>query len=178
MSGTAPKQFYFDSGAVSILASSEEEALQKARFVRLSAERKVFEPAAFLVSDLDAIEVCEASWSCFVYVMKCGAGPVKIGGSNVPSIRMREVQTGNPYPVTIEALFKTNRASAVESRTHKFLAKKRMCGEWFDVSVDEAVEAVMHVAARMPCLVLPHTESVVPLLLPLGQRRDLGHEPW
>jgi hypothetical protein len=170
----------FESGGVSIIASSEYEAGQKLREIRLAAEQAKFSPEDFMVSQygFDYLIEAERRWKSFIYVMQCEAGPVKIGVAQTPSCRVFEIQTGNPYNVEVEALAMFNRRTKLETTAHKILSDKRMSGEWFDVTPIEAVSAIQEAAKRVKCLILPCLEDPAALASAIGQKRDLGQEAW
>lgn len=168
----------FQDGRVVVWARSEQDAREHVLKIRDEAQLKVYSPADFILEDFDQVFEAEDGWRSFVYVMQCEPGPVKIGFSDLPSERIFGVQTGNPYEIQLEAIVKFNRGAKLESRTHKVLADKRMCGEWFDVTPLEAVAAIQEAASQIPCLVLPHFESPSALACSIGQMRDLGYHPW
>ena len=75
---------------------------------------------------------------CYVYFIQSDQSkskkPVKIGMANDPQKRLEELQTGNPYELSVIATieFKTRRdASLAESHLHRRLSRMRMRGEWF-----------------------------------------------
>lgn len=92
-------------------------------------------------------------------------GYVKIGVSSKPDNRRRALQAASGTPLTVmfamqcddQSCLAAPSAHRVERIAHSLLSAKRRHGEWFDVSADEAVDAVM--AARKiaaPLLPMPH----------------------
>ena len=71
---------------------------------------------------------------------------VKIGISASPLGRLAELSTASPFPLSlefqIEATWYENHAADVERRVHSNLAARRMNGEWFKVSVAEAITEI------------------------------------
>jgi len=69
----------------------------------------------------------------YLYVISDGEN-FKIGISNQLDYRLRSLQTGNARPLKIVAHFGHEKVSAnrLEFHLHKFLAKYRLVGEWFD----------------------------------------------
>jgi hypothetical protein len=66
-----------------------------------------------------------------VYVIGAASGgPVKIGHSRSPEDRLRTIQTGCPWPVSI--LASAPGGAAAERRLHDRFANYRI-GEWFDL---------------------------------------------
>lgn len=63
-------------------------------------------------------------------------GPVKVGVANDAEKRLKTLQTGNPYRLTIWKTFPIpdrDIAMHVEHAFHAVLAKQRLGGEWFDM---------------------------------------------
>lgn len=79
----------------------------------------------------------------FLYIMQSGEH-VKIGVSGDPLARLSGVQTGNPESVHLLYVFKplARKASWVEGEVHKTLRGRRVRGEWFAVTPEEAMDAV------------------------------------
>lgn len=67
-----------------------------------------------------------------IYFIQMGKdGPIKIGssGNESPERRCKDLQVGNPYPLTVLHYFRTVRALEVE--LHSVLSAYRIRGEWF-----------------------------------------------
>lgn len=84
--------------------------------------------------------------SRFVYVISVSGGHVKIGRSDAPWKRLMDIQVGNPRPVRLHLCLCTQPMDAVtvEAKAHARLFQKRVEGEWFDCTVEQAVKAVLH----------------------------------
>jgi hypothetical protein len=69
----------------------------------------------------------------YLYVISDGEN-FKIGITRQLDYRLRTLQTGNPRPLKMVAHFEHERipADRFEFYLHKFLAKYRLTGEWFD----------------------------------------------
>jgi DNA-binding transcriptional regulator YiaG len=79
----------------------------------------------------------------YVYVLRAGSGPVKIGRASNPEARRRELSAGCPY--RLELVYKHPckvPAKLVEADTHRMLWEYRTWGEWFEVSAEDAIEAI------------------------------------
>jgi hypothetical protein len=76
-----------------------------------------------------------------VYVMQ-GRDCVKVGFSKNPQARRVSLQSRNTGVLSVAAEFPVDDARAVESAAHKMLSERRLEGEWFDASVDEAVAVI------------------------------------
>ena len=87
----------------------------------------------------------------FVYVISGEHGRQKIGCSNHPKQRIRELQTGSPYPLKFEFVGEAvdDVGGQIEVEAHFMLAQHRAEGEWFVVPPDVAVTAVMAAAHRL-----------------------------
>ena len=77
-----------------------------------------------------------------VYVMKNELGLVKIGNSKNPKMRQKQLCAASGFSVEIEHVFETDKAWAIEHAAHGLLAERRKVGEWFDISVSDAVKAI------------------------------------
>lgn len=79
-----------------------------------------------------------------IYVVSISdEGPVKIGIASNMSTRLSGIQTGSPVKLTVSHLHIVHGdAFALEKAVHASLASRRLHGEWFDVSVHIAVEAI------------------------------------
>ncbi|MFG2629960.1 GIY-YIG nuclease family protein [Streptomyces sp. NPDC048473] len=70
-----------------------------------------------------------------VYLIGSPESPlVKIGWSDNPERRLRDLQTGSPVPLQLLALFEGG--AVIEAALHRQLADKRRHGEWFDLGAD------------------------------------------
>lgn len=84
----------------------------------------------------------------FLYVIAAAKeGPVKLGLSVHPEKRVRQLQTASPVPLSI---FHTEeiedvRVKIAEKALHQLLGHKRMKGEWFDMTVEDAIAEVIHI---------------------------------
>lgn len=84
-----------------------------------------------------------------VYVISVPNGPVKIGSSGSPALRLRSLQTGFPTELKLHHQQQSTDAHLAERAAHYILREKRLHGEWFDVSVDAAIAAVASVLDAM-----------------------------
>jgi hypothetical protein len=71
-----------------------------------------------------------------IYLIK-SAGRVKIGYSNNPWKRYRQLSTGCPTPMALIFTLYCDDAPSVERKLHEIFEERRERGEWFRVSVDE-----------------------------------------
>ena len=73
----------------------------------------------------------------------------KVGISNNPLSRIKGIQTGCPFPLSIIKKYNLNSySSIVEKKIHSFLEKdtsvKSLVGEWFSCDVDKIDKLVQH----------------------------------
>jgi len=83
-----------------------------------------------------------------IYVMESEVG-VKIGISKNPNERLRQVTNASGMQVSLRHTREHESAYAVEQNAHKLLADKRRTGEWFNVTVDEAIAAIDEAASEI-----------------------------
>lgn len=99
------------------------------------------------------------SESSFVYVIKDEAGRVKIGSSNDPSRRLKELQTGHPERLTLEFIgASTIDGAVIERMAHNVLHNYRINNEWFSISTAYAISAIYGVAAKHEAKIKQITE--------------------
>lgn len=84
-----------------------------------------------------------------LYVIRSEAGPVKIGISADPIRRLAQIIYGQPFTATLEHTREVDRELHTEAAVHRELAEYHRRAEWFDVSVERAVEAIDVVLERM-----------------------------
>jgi hypothetical protein len=68
----------------------------------------------------------------YVYLGYDGTGLFKIGITNDPSRRIKQLRTGNPT-FTFLWCFQTENAAIKELEIHTFLSESRFSNEWFDL---------------------------------------------
>jgi hypothetical protein len=81
----------------------------------------------------------------FVYVISAGPQRQKIGISKNVAGRLAQLQTGHHSGLEVEAMVECRDERAaleVESLAHRLLGAKRLRGEWFLTSPQEAIGAV------------------------------------
>lgn len=84
----------------------------------------------------------------FLYIIASDAnGPVKLGLSTNPEKRVRQLQTGNVAPLQIYHTEEVadDRVKIAEKALHRLLGHKRIKGEWFNLTVEEALSEVIHI---------------------------------
>jgi len=95
----------------------------------------------------------------FVYVISGDHGRQKIGMTDDPPRRIRELQTGSPYALKFEFVGETENEGAgpVEVEAHFMLNPHKSPGgdEWFTVPPDVAITAVMASAHRLGYRIKP-----------------------
>lgn len=77
----------------------------------------------------------------YVYLMQIeGRDIYKIGHSKNPKVRIKNIQTGNPFKVMIVSSYKSKRAIKIETHLHYRFASYKIAeddvelqGEWFNL---------------------------------------------
>lgn len=78
-----------------------------------------------------------------IYVIRSEGGPLKIGVAKNPKGRLASLQTASASKLHLSFVTDlTEDATAIESAAHHILRLKRLNGEWFAASVDEARQAI------------------------------------
>lgn len=81
----------------------------------------------------------------FIYIISPSRhqnGPVKIGISDNPQKRLKQIQTGHPEKIEIKHLeeISTRRKTLeLEKNLHRDFSIYRSHGEWFNMTVDDAI---------------------------------------
>lgn len=79
----------------------------------------------------------------YVYVIANADRRFKIGMAADPQSRLHQLQTGQPDRLQLVFSHETNKARDVERAAHTILELHRLTGEWFAVTQDIAVAAVL-----------------------------------
>ena len=78
-----------------------------------------------------------------LYVVSCG-GLIKIGATTNVGRRLRALQVGSPFTVTLERMWDVpeDRVFRIEAWVHRRLSEHRVRGEWFkiDLSIIDEIE--------------------------------------
>jgi predicted GIY-YIG superfamily endonuclease len=82
----------------------------------------------------------------FIYVIGCDYGPYKIGLSKHPEKRLKQLQTGFPYKLHVHYTHEVDEKQVrnVEKAIHKIMNYNRTHGEWFNLTLDEAIAEVQY----------------------------------
>ena len=81
----------------------------------------------------------------YLYVIAASPeGPCKIGFSANPEKRVRQLQTGHAYLLKLQysQVVPNHEARRIEKQIHRTIGYRRSQGEWFSVTVDEAIAEV------------------------------------
>ena len=70
-----------------------------------------------------------------IYLIRGNNGKYKIGIAKNPQSRLKQLQTGNPEPLSIIETYKTINASKIEKALHNRYSYARKEGEWFELSI-------------------------------------------
>lgn len=95
----------------------------------------------------------------FLYVLGLPEGPVKVGFTSDPYARWQSIRIASPIDVRMFRCYETNSyPEPLERSVHALLKEKRVNGEWFNVSGDEATRALLD-AANAAGIVLTETAA-------------------
>jgi len=94
-----------------------------------------------------------------IYVIASQTGPIKVGIASHVRRRLSTLNTASSVPLSLAYSAETEAdVAAIEQRAHEILEASRLNGEWFGVSAEEAVAAVLQAAEEMAAvLVVPST---------------------
>ena len=82
----------------------------------------------------------------FLYVVgNSVSGPVKLGFSNDPPKRLKQLQTGHAEKLELYYQHEVNDGRLYEGLLHKTFNHNRRIGEWFDLTVDEAIAYIQFI---------------------------------
>ena len=86
----------------------------------------------------------------FIYIIGSNKPPYKVGISKNPNRRLKNLQTGHPYPLQIHHLIETNinKTKLLETIIHRNLKFHKTNGEWFDMSLQNLKLQVEFVLIR------------------------------
>lgn len=76
-----------------------------------------------------------------IYIIQCEEY-YKIGQSYDAWKRMKNLETMNPYPITLIFHLEVNDANKTETKLHHLFASKRIKGEWFKLTTKELKRAI------------------------------------
>lgn len=78
------------------------------------------------------------------------ASPYKIGFTKDPDKRLKTLQTGNPKKLQIhyKEMISENEVKYIERQIHNELKRKQVSGEWFNISLDDAISEVKYAVMR------------------------------
>ena len=81
-------------------------------------------------------EMCKEG---FVYLIKCGEF-YKIGKTTNLEKRIKQLTTGNPYPLILVNSIYSLDIDSLEKSFHSYYRQKRIIGEWFKLNFEEVLE--------------------------------------
>jgi len=86
----------------------------------------------------------------WIYIIGDTESPYKIGFTKDPEKRLSTLQTGNPKKLTIhyKEQINENEVKFIEKQIHKELKRKKISGEWFDISLDDAIAEIKYAVIR------------------------------
>lgn len=79
-----------------------------------------------------------------IYIIGPEGGPYKVGWSADPKTRLSNLQVGQAQEIKLHysETTETEVAKVIEKLIHRQIGYKRVRGEWFDVTLEEAIAEV------------------------------------
>jgi hypothetical protein len=86
----------------------------------------------------------------YIYVIGGTSKPYKIGITNNPTRRLKNLQTGHPSKLKIYHLepIPDDQIRLIEQNIHKTIKYKKTHGEWFDIILEDAIAEVKFARIR------------------------------
>lgn len=79
----------------------------------------------------------------YLYLIRCSnSNFYKVGSSENPEDRLRKLQVGCPYPLSLIYKHPFKKAHKIEKFLHKKYSDKRKTGEWFELSGTKSVNLI------------------------------------
>lgn len=71
----------------------------------------------------------------YIYIIQCvGYDYYKIGIADAPNLRLKDLQSGCPFPLKILSSVELTKPMSIERKLHHCFAKKKLRGEWFNLT--------------------------------------------
>ncbi len=114
-----------------------------------------------------------------IYVVGAIDGPKKIGIAANPRARLSTLQISSPERLVPNffAACGYSQARLIEAKAHKLLQENRRSGEWFAISADAAIAAVVAAAAELGYQLAPLSVTVTPRSRRQKTMPDPGEPP-
>jgi len=94
-----------------------------------------------------------------LYLIGC-ADCFKVGISTDPYKRLASLQTGNPMPCQLLAIWEPKYAPTLEKEIHKQLKNHRVRGEWFSIKIfDHACRQIAGIVGADPSFIFERTHQ-------------------
>lgn len=97
----------------------------------------------FVMSEEQIVRDC--GYCVYVVGGPKGKKPVKIGYAKDMTKRLAALQVGSPVELTVWgdiSKLRRHEAQNIEREAHKLLSDRHVRGEWFDISAEEATDAI------------------------------------
>jgi len=85
----------------------------------------------------------------FIYFLRADNGLTKIGKSTKPKRRLASIQTACPCSTELVRVEPAIDMDEAERNLHKLFANQRVRGEWFDISLEVTMQAVIDCEPRV-----------------------------
>ena len=86
----------------------------------------------------------------YIYVIGGTEKPYKIGITNNLKRRLKDIQTGHPFKLHVHYSeeIPMEQVRLIEQNIHNTIRHKKTHGEWFDISLEDAIAEVKHARIR------------------------------
>lgn len=86
----------------------------------------------------------------YIYIIGSNSSPYKIGFSKEPQKRLKSLQTGHPFKLSLLYTKEVSdqEVKNIEKQIHRVIGYKKSNGEWFNISLEEAISEVNFAVIR------------------------------
>lgn len=97
-----------------------------------------------LLKYINLLIIVNKMMSSYIYVIGPDKPPIKIGVTTDLDIRLKAIQTGNSQKLQVHYIEEVdpNHAYLYEKIIHKNLKLQNTHGEWFDISIEDAINEI------------------------------------
>ena len=112
----------------------------------------------------------------YVYIIASPSGRMKIGKTGNPKRRLQQMRVDERVDLILEYAREVENSTLVESIAHAILKEKRHHGEWFAVTLQEAIDAVNSALASVLDGTWVENKKQLPKSHPLCERCKANRE--
>lgn len=130
--------------------STETDSEKEAERQRVVLEAKLNENYKKPFRPIDPLEIPDEFVPGFVYLVRNHLGHIKIGKAKNPRSRFSNLQTASSSQLELLHVIETNAMAQAESSLHAKFEKRRVRGEWFDLTPKQIEELLQRKTIRIP----------------------------